>query len=140
MAIKTYKGLVTALNKNINVAVKETANEMKEKLQECIDEQYYHDPEFYPNIYKRTETFLSSAAMQMLSSNSAEIYVDIEGMHYKNGFDSWQIVRWASKSKHGSDYYQTGTSDFWTTFLDWCNNNLMNILKTNLRKHGLQVK
>lgn len=140
MAIRTYKGLVKALEKNINAAVKETADEMKEKLYECIDEQYYHDPEFYPNFYKRTETFLSSAAMRMLSSNSAEIYVDIEGMHYKNEFNSWQIVSWASESKHGSDYYQTETTDFWTTFLDWCNNNLMSILKRNLMKHGLQVK
>lgn len=140
MAIKTYKGLFKALNKNINKAVQETANEAKEKLHECIDEQYYNDPGFYPNVYKRTETFLSSAAMLMLSSNSAKIYIDIEGMHYMNNFNEWQVVEWASESKHGADYYQTDTEDFWTTFIDWCNDNLLDILVKNLKKNGLNVK
>jgi len=140
MAIKTYKGLFKALNKNINEAIKDTANEAKEKLYKCIDEQYYHDTGFYPNIYKRTETFLSHAAMLMLSSNSAKIYIDIEGMHYKNNFNAWQVVKWASESKHGADYYQTETEDFWTTFIDWCNDNLLDILVKNLKKNGLNVK
>ena len=61
-------------------------------------------------------------------------------MHYKNNFSPWQVVKWASESKHGADYYQTNTSDFWTTFIDWCNTNLIDILKMNLRKYGLKVK
>ena len=109
-------------------------------LHTCIKEQYYEDPGFYPHVYQRTETFLSSVAYQMLSSNSAEIYVDGDGMHYKNGFDSWQVVSWASESKHGADYYQTGTEDFWTRFIDWCNENLLDILKKNLRLYGIQTK
>ena len=137
---KTYSALVSAMNKNINIAVEKTAQEVKEMLHTCIKEQYYEDPGFYPHVYQRTETFLSSVAYQMLSSNSAEIYVDGDGMHYKNGFDSWQVVSWASESKHGADYYQTGTEDFRTRFIDWCNENLLDILKKNLRLYGIQTK
>lgn len=121
-------------------AIQETAETVKNELYRCVDEQYYNDPHFYPNVYQRTEEFLSHVAYQMLSSNSAEVYVDVEGMHYKNGFDPWQVVSWASESKHGADYYQTDTEDFWSTFIDWCNDNLINILKNNLKKYGLTVK
>ena len=137
---KTYSALVNEINKRVEKAIKIVAEEVCKKLRKCIDEQYYNDPGFYPNVYQRTETFLSHVASRLLSSNSAEIYVDIEGMHYKNGFDAWQVVSWASESKHGADYYQTGTEDFWTTFIEWCNANLIVLLKKNLRKYGLKIR
>lgn len=121
-------------------AVKDTAQVAKEMLYQCVDEQYYGDPKFYPNVYQRTEEFLSHITSQLLSSNSAKVYIDIDGMHYKNGFSPWQVVSWASESKHGADYYQTDTMDFWTRFIEWCNDNLVNLLKNNLRKYGLKIK
>ena len=120
-------------------AILETSNTAQEELTRCIQEQYYNDPGFYPNVYERTETLLRSATYQMLSKTSSEIYVDIQGMHYKNGFSPWQVVSWASESKHGAEYYQTDTQDFWTTFIDWANKNLINILKQNLRKNGIKI-
>ena len=120
------------------LAVEDTAKTASEKLKECIKEQYYEDPGFYPKVYERTGQFLEHAAYQLLSDSSAKIYVDIDGMHYKNNFDPWQVVSWASESKHGADYYQTDTTDFWTAFTDWCSENLINILKYNLRKYGLK--
>lgn len=122
------------------LAVENTAKTAGEKLKECIKEQYYDDPGFYPDVYKRTEQFLGHAAYQLLSNNTAKIYVDTDGMHYKNNFDPWQVVSWASESKHGADYYQTDTADFWTVFTDWCNENLINILKDQLRKYGLKPR
>lgn len=121
-------------------AVKDTAEEAKKQLTKCIDEQYYNDPGFYPNVYERTEAFLNSAACQLISNGKAEIYIDGDGMHYRNGFNSWQVIEWASESKHGADYYQTSTEDFWSTYIDWCNENLIGLLKMNLQKVGLNVK
>ena len=121
-------------------AIEDTAKEVRDELYKCVDEQYYKDPHFYPNVYQRTEEFLSHVTYQLLSSNSAEVYIDIEGMHYKNGFDAWQVVSWASESKHGSDYYQTDTEDFWTTFIEWCDKNLLILLRKNLSTYGLTVK
>ncbi len=123
-----------------NKAVESTAITLIGKLQDCIDKQYYKDPGFYPNVYERTETFLKHVAYSMLSSNQAQIYVDIEGMHYKNNFSPWQVVKWASESKHGADYYQTNSKDFWTVFIDWCNDYLIDLLKKNLRQQGLNIR
>ena len=139
----TFKSLVDIQNyieSSCAKAVKDTAKEAEKELKKCIQKQYYNDPYFYPNVYQRTEMFLNSVASKMLSNDSSEVYVDIEGMHYKNGFSSWQVVSWASESKHGSENYQTPTQDFWTTFIEWCNNNLLNILKSNLIKYGLNPK
>ena len=138
--IKNINDLKKQVDIACSKAVENAAKEIKDKLYECIDAQYYKDLEFYPNVYKRTKTFLTHAAYLMLSSNSAQIYVDIEGMHYKNNFSSWQVVKWASESKHGAEYYQTSTDDFWTEFIDWCNENLFDLLKKNLRTQGLNVK
>ena len=123
-----------------NKAVESTAITLIGKLQDCIDKQYYKDPGFYPNVYERTETFLKHVAYSMLSSNQAQIYVYIEGMHYKNNFSPWQVVKWASESKHGADYYQTNSKDFWTVFIDWCNDYLIDLLKKNLRQQGLNIR
>lgn len=133
-----------ALQQHLNVickkAVEDTAKTAGEKLKECIKEQYYDDPGFYPKVYERTGQFLEHAAYQLLSDSSAKIYVDTDGMHYGNNFDPWQVVSWASESKHGADYYQTGNTDFWTVFTGWCNENLINTLKYNLRRYGLKTR
>ena len=142
MATITFKNLGQLedyLNTACNKAIDKTAKAAQEKLKECIDTQYYKDPSFYPNVYKRTQEFLNHAAYQLLTSKSAEVYIDIEGMHYKNSFSAWQVVSWASESKHGADYYQTDTTDFWTVFIEWCNDNLLNLLITNLKQAGLKI-
>lgn len=138
--VKSMSDLSKVLESRIKKALEMTALEAQKSLYQCIDEQYYKDPGFYPNVYKRTEEFLKHAAYQMVSSNIAEIYIDIEGMHYKTNFSPWQVVKWASESKHGAEYYQTENTDFWTKFIDWCNDNLINILKNNLIKQGLKIK
>ena len=136
----TFVQLEKMLQPQITKAVKSAAERISKKLKECIDEQYYKDPEFYPNVYRRTETFLESATYSMLSGNTAEIFIDGDGMHYRNGFDPWQVVSWAAQSMHGAEYYQTGTQDFWSAFMEWSDKNVIRILKEELRKQGLNVK
>lgn len=142
MTVRTFKtmvGIESYIESACEKAVQETSMKAQKELARCIQEQYYDDPEFYPNVYQRTEEFLRSATYQMLSKTSAEVYIDIQGMHYRNGFNPWQVVLWGTESKHGSDYYQTSTQDFWTTFVEWANVNLINILKQNLRKNGINL-
>ena len=139
-AFKTIVGVESYLEGACEKAILETSKIAQEELTRCIQEQYYNDQGFYPNVYELTETLLRSATYQMLSKTSSEIYIDVQGMHYKNGFSPWQVVSWASESKHGANYYQTDTQDFWTTFIDWANKNLINILKQNLRKNGIKIK
>ena len=90
--VRTYSALVNEINKRVEKAIKIVSEEVCKKLHECINEQYYNDPGFYPNVYQRTEAFLNSAAYEMLGGNSARVGIDISSMHYKNGFSARQVV------------------------------------------------
>lgn len=138
--IKTYTALVNELNNRVTLSVQNVAKIVCDKLWECIDEQYYNDPGFYPNIYKRTETFLNSVTYEMIGKNSARIGIDTAGMHYKNGFSARQVVDWAKESMHGAPMYQTTTEDFWSVFIEWADENVPQLLKSELKKNGLNVK
>ena len=137
--IRSYSALVEEVTKAVTIAVRNVAHEVCNKLHDCISEQYYLDPGFYPNVYKRTETFLNSAAYRMISDKSAIIGVDISSMHYKSGFSAKQIGEWASKSMHGSPLYQTSTNDFWSEFITWADANVPQLLKNELKRQGLKV-
>lgn len=131
-----FKKMIEPLITN---ALMSTSRILVEELRKSIDNQYYQDPGFYPNIYRRTYKFLDSASYKLIGKNMSEIFIDTDMMNYTNGFDAHQIVDWASESKHGSDYYQTDTVDFWTTFENYCDKNAIRILKEELIKQGLQL-
>lgn len=137
--VRNVNELEKEINRRAGLAVKAVADIMCERLKECINEQYYEDPEFYPNVYDRTEAFLNSAVMSMLNPNCAEIGIDETTMHYKNGFSSRQVVEWAAQSMHGAPMYHTGTEPFWDVFDRWCSKNVIELLKTELRKHGIGI-
>ena len=65
MAIKTYKGLFKALNKNIDIAVENTANILLEKLKEYINEDYY-------NLYEQIRRLKLFADAYDLKNNERE--------------------------------------------------------------------
>ena len=137
---KSYTALVNEINKRVSVAIKIVAEEVCKKLRECINEQYYHDPSFYPNIYQRTEQFLNSTAYEMLGKSTARVGIDTSTMHYKNGFSATQVVEYAKQSMHGSSLYQTDTEDFWSVFIEWGDKNIPILLRSELRKQGLNVR
>lgn len=118
----------------VGIAVKNASEIIMTKLREFVNTQYYNDSGFYPNVYNRTETFLSACAYQMLSSNMSEVGIDTEKMNYRNGFSGDQVVEWAAQSMHGSPNYQTDTLNFWDAFLDWVNVNAIPILRAEILK------
>lgn len=140
VSVKTYSALVKEFDKRASVAVENVAKVVCDKLRECINEQYYNDPDFYPNIYKRTYAFLESAMYEMMGMNTAIVGVNSSSMHYKNGFSGAQVVEWASQSMHGAEYYQTSTEPFWDTFIQWADKNVVQLLKSELKKQGFTIK
>ena len=76
----------------------------------------------------------------IIGYNHGMVYLDTVAMHYRNSFNPKQVVSWAAESKHGADKLQTDTQDFWTSFMEWCDNNLVELLRQNLRKCGLNIK
>jgi hypothetical protein len=142
MGTKTFTTMVqfqAMIEPMITKALMSTSRILVEKLRESIDTQYYSDPEFYPNIYKRTFRFLDSASYQLIGKNMAEIFVDTDSMSYYNGFDPDKVVEFAGQSQHGSELYQTSTEDFWTTFENFCEDNALKILRNELQKQGLKL-
>lgn len=138
--VKTYSALVKEINKRVTIAIQNVAKITCDKLKECIDEQYYQDPSFYPNIYQRTEQFLNSTAYEMLGKSTARVGIDTSTMHYKNGFSATQVVEWAKESMHGSPLYQTDTEPFWDVFIEWADKNIPLLLRTEFKRQGLTVK
>ena len=137
---KQYTVLVKELNKRVNDAVESVADIVCTKLRECIDEQYYNDPGFYPNIYERTEQFLNSAVANMIGNGTAEIKVDTSKMHYKNGFSADDVVEMAMQSMHGSPLYKTDTTPAWDVFIEWAGENIISLLKKELNGRGIKVR
>jgi hypothetical protein len=142
MGVKTFTSMVqlqAMIEPLITKALMSTSRILVEKLRESIDSQYYKDSMFSPNIYRRTYRFLDSASYQLLGKNMAQIFVDDDSMSYYNGFDPEQVIEWAGESKHGADYYQTDTEDFWSVFENYCEENAIRILREELQKAGLKL-
>ena len=128
-----------AIEKPVQRALIATARILVEKLREKIDSQYYKDPEFYPNYYRRTFKFLDSASYQLIGKTMVEIFVDTDMMNYRNGFDADQVVEWAAQSKHGSENIETNTDDFFSEFDEYCEKNAIPIFKKELAKVGIKT-
>jgi len=142
MATKTFTSIVqlqAMMQPMITKAIMASARRISYELRRIVDEQYYQDPEFYPNIYRRTNSFLDAAVYNMLGTNMAEIGIDTDEMSYRNGFDPDIVVENASKSWHGSELYATGTEDFWTVFEEWADKNVSRILREELKNAGLNL-
>ena len=134
---KTYSALVSAMNKNINIAVENACNRLLGTLQELIDTEYYD--QFEPDYYKRTYQFWRSATTKMLTQNCGEIFMDEDAMNYGTYWDGELQLQFASRGYHGTTAIQT-EGRFWQTFLDFCEQNAVKILKEELRKQGINVK
>ena len=134
---KTYSALVTAMNKNINIAVENACNRLLGTLQQLIDTEYYD--QFEPDYYKRTYQFWRSATTKMLTQNCGEIFMDEDAMNYGTYWDGELQLQFASRGYHGTTAIQT-EGRFWQTFLDFCEQNAVKILKEELIKQGINVK
>ena len=134
---KTYSALVSDMNKNINIAVENACNRLLGTLQELIDTEYYD--QFEPDFYIRSYQFWRSATTKMLTQNCGEIFMDEDAMNYGTYWDGELQLQFASRGYHGTTAIQT-EGRFWQSFLDFCEQNAVRILKEELRKQGINIK
>ena len=134
---KTYSALVSGMNKNINIAVENACNRLLGTLQQLIDTEYYD--QFEPDYYIRSYQFWRSATTKMLIQNCGEIFMDEDAMNYGTYWDGELQLQFASRGYHGTTAIQT-EGRFWQTFLDFCEQNAVKILKEELIKQGINVK
>lgn len=136
---KTYSALVSAMNKNITIAVENACNRLLGHLQQIIDSEFYDV--FEPDFYNRTYQFWRSATTKMLNQNCGEVFMDKSAMNYNSFWNGEKQLYAASIGSHGGWITEeTEQHRFWEVFLDFCENNALKILKEELRKQRINVR
>ena len=142
---KVFKSMIDVNNYIENAceqAIKAVAERMTEELENYILEDYYN--QYKPKFYDRTYELLKSPKNRMLDSKSAEIFIDFSVINYLiddpiYDYNKTDIVELASKGYHGTtDIHKPGM--FWEDFIEWCNKNVPNLMKSELKKQGIPVK
>lgn len=132
--------LEQVINSIIENAVAYVTNIARDELESYILEDYYR--QYSPKFYERTYAFLKSATQRMLSSNSAEVFVNTDVMHYlcgEYGISGHDIAYLASLGFHGTiNIFRPGY--YWEDFINWAQNNIPQLLKNELKKQGLSIK
>jgi len=136
---KTYSALVNAMNKNVNIAVKNACYRILGSLQEIIDSEFYDL--FEPDFYKRTYQFWKSATTKMINRNCGQVFMDKSAMNYNSFWTGEKQLLAASIGSHGGWVTEeTKQHRFWDVFIDFCENNAVNILREELSKQGIKTK
>ena len=148
IVIKNMNDLKKQVDAACNKAVENAAKILLEKLQEYIDEDYYNL--YYPERYIRTKEFYRSAVANMIGKSTATIGIDELYMSYqypaKYAYLDGTAGHWTGEDQvymadagyHGNfNIYRDG--HFWKDFEKYANENAIDILKTELRKQGLNV-
>lgn len=139
MVYKSYTALVSAMSKNINIAVENACNRLLGTLQELIDTEYYDV--FEPDYYRRTYQFWQSATIKMLTQTSGQVFMDADAMNYNSFWTGEKQLHAASIGSHGGIITdETNEHRFWESFIEYCENNAVKILKEELQKQGIKFK
>lgn len=137
--IKSYSALVSAMNKNINIAVENACNRLLGALQQIIDEEFYDV--FEPDYYRRSYQFWRSATTKMLTQTSGQVFMDADKMNYNSFWTGEKQLQAAAIGSHGGWITdETKEHKFWEVFIDYCEQQAVNILKEELKKQGINVK
>lgn len=119
-----------------NKAVENACYRLLGTLQELIESEYYDLYE--PNFYKRTYQFLESVTVKMLNKTCAKIFMDETTMNYGEYWDGETQLYMADAGYHGTtDIYTNG--HFWKSFIEYCEDNAVNILVDEMQKQGLNI-
>lgn len=134
---KTTVELQNYMDKLCSKAVESACNRLLGTLQELIDSEYYD--KYEPDFYHRTYQFWRSATMKMLSNNCGQVFMDASAMNYGDYWDGETQLYMADAGFHGSAYiYEDG--HFFKKFVEFCEDNAVNILREELAKVGIQTK
>lgn len=136
---KTYSTLVSAMNKNITIAVENACNRLLGSLQQIIDTEFYDV--FEPDYYHRTYQFWKSATTKMLSQSCGEVFMDKSAMDYNSFWTGEKQLHHANIGSHGGWITNTTKEHrFWEVFTKFCEEHCTDILLEELRKQGLNIQ
>ena len=142
---KVFKSIIDVNNyieSACEKAIEFVAERMTQELESYIREDFYN--QYRPRFYDRTYQLLKSPKYNMINSKSAEIFIDMDAIHYliddpAYNYDKTDVVKLASLGYHGTiDIFRPGM--FWEDFIEWCNKNVPYLMKQELKKQGIPVK
>lgn len=137
--IKSMNDLKKQIDNACNKAVENACNRLLGSLQQIIDTEFYDV--FEPDYYNRTYQFWQSATTKMLTQTCGQVFMDKSSMNYNNFWTGERQLHAAAIGSHGGWVTdETKEHRFWEVFIEFCEKNTINILKEELRKHGLHVK
>lgn len=132
----SYVELQNAMEQCIDVALQNVAQKVKDKLKEFIEADFYRTYE--PHIYKRTYQFLNSTETVKINPTTHKIFIDMSKMNYFD-ISPEEMVGLSSQGYHGNtSIFREGY--FWKDFISWCEVNIPVLMKTELRRQGLNVR
>lgn len=135
MAARSYSQIVKYLDEKTEIALQNVAARLTEKLEEFVKEDFYNM--YSPKYYSRTYSLLKSRKYEMLGKNTAKVFIDTDAMHYL-GISGEDVATLASYGFHGSvDIFRPGY--YWTDFVAYCDDNVIPMLKEELRKQNIPV-
>lgn len=141
-AFKTIIDVNNYIESACEKAIEIVAERMTNELESYIREDFYN--QYRPRFYDRTYQLLKSPKYNMINSRSAEVFVDMNEIHYliddpAYNYDKTDIVKLASLGYHGTiDIFRPGM--FWEDFVEWCNKNVPNLMKSALKSQGVPVR
>ena len=136
--IKTPNDL-KKINVVCNKAIENACNRLLGSLQQIIDEEFYDV--FEPDYYHRTYQFWQSATTKMLAKTCGQVFMDKSAMNYNNFWTGEKQLHAASIGSHGGWVTdETKEHRFWEVFIDFCEENCIDILLEELRKQGLKIR
>jgi hypothetical protein len=124
----------------IEKAIQNVAQKLTEELESYIKEDFYS--QYKPKFYDRTYQLLKSPKFNMNDFNSATIFIDTDAMHYlagEYGITGEDVAYWSSLGFHGSPDIMT-EGHYWEDFLEYCNKNVIPMMKIELKKQGLNIQ
>ena len=123
------------MEKDFEKVLEKVAVIVCDKLKEYIKVDFYK--KYKPKIYQRTESFLRSPKWKLNNSTEAEVFIDTDIMHYL-AISAEDMLDLAEQGFHGSkDIFREGF--FWSDFLEWCDENVENLLLSELKKLGYEI-
>lgn len=136
--IKNMNDLKKQVDAACNRAVKNACNRLLGSLQQIIDKEFYDV--FEPDFYHRTYQFWRSATTKMLNQTCGQVFMDKNEMNYNSFWTGEKQLHHANIGSHGGWITDTTKEHrFWDVFIDFCQNNAINILKEELKKQGLKI-
>ena len=126
------------------VAVKNTSEKLANTLQEYINTHFY---EWYtPSVYERTWNFYESASYEFVGRACTKIGLSPKYLSFKypsvgtvdRSITGAQQAELAEKGYHGNPTILYG-GQFWSSFVEYAEQNAVSMLKEELRKQGLKI-